>query len=112
MRGFLGDNGDEISNPVLVVEVLSPSTELRDRGKKFEHYRAIESLREYVLIAQDHVLVERFTINADGQWALLDYRTLDDTLILDSISCQIKLSEIFARISFDPTEAESQNATD
>ena len=103
---------DTLLNPRVVVEVLSPSTELWDRGKKFAHYRAIESLREYVLIAQDHVLVERFTLNADGQWALLDYRTLDDTLILDSISCQIKLSEIYARISFDQPEAESQNAPD
>ena len=103
---------DTLLNPRVVVEVLSPSTELWDRGKKFEHYRAIESLREYVLISQDHVLVERFALNADGQWALLDYRTLDDILILDSISCQIKLSEIYARISFDPAEAESQNAPD
>ncbi|MEJ7591663.1 MAG: Uma2 family endonuclease [Planctomycetaceae bacterium] len=103
---------DTLLNPRVVVEVLSPSTELWDRGKRFEHYRAIGSLQEFVLIAQDHVLVERFTLNADGQWALLDYRTLDDTLILDSISCQIKLSEIYARISFDQTEAELQNAPD
>ena len=107
---FEDNQVDTLLNPRVVVEVLSPSTELWDRGKKFMHYRAIESLREYVLIAQDLVHVERFTVNADGQWALLDYRTLDDTLILDSISCRIKLSEIYARISFDQTEAESQNA--
>lgn len=98
---------DTLLNPRVVVEVLSPSTELWDRGKKFEHYRTIESLREYVLIAQDHVLVERFAINAEGQWALFDYRTLDDTLVLDSISCRIKLSEIYARIHFDQTDEES-----
>ena len=107
---FEDNQVDTLLNPRVVVEVLSASTELWDRGKKFRHYRAIESLREYVLIAQDLVHVERFTVNADGQWALLDYRTLDDTLILDSISCRIKLSEIYARISFDQTEAESQNA--
>ena len=109
---FEDNQVDTLLNPRVIVEVLSPSTELWDRGKKFEHYRAIESLREYVLIAQDHVLVERFAINADGQWALRDYRTLDDTLMLDSISCQIRLSEIYARITFDETEAESQNAGD
>jgi len=107
---FEDDQVDILMNPKVVVEVLSPSIELWDRGKKFEHYRNIPSVREYVLIAQDHVLVERFTINADGQWALLDYRTPDDTLILDSISCRIKLSEIYARISFDQSETESRNA--
>lgn len=101
---------DTLLNPKVVVEVLSPSTELWDRGKKFEHYRTVESLREYVLISQDHVLVERFTRNEEGQWALLDYRTLNDILVLDSISCQIKLSEVYARLSFDNNDAESQNA--
>lgn len=51
-------------------------------------------------IAQNHVHVEKFAINADGQWALTDYRALDDTLVLNSISCQIKLSDIYARIDF------------
>ena len=105
---FEDDHIDTLLNPKVVVEVLSPSTELWDRSKKFEHYRAIESLREYVLISQDHVMVERFTRNAEGQWALLDYRTIEETLVLDSISCQIKLSDIYARIDFDETEAESQ----
>ena len=58
---FEDNQVDTLLNPKVIVEVLSPSTELWDRGKKFEHYRAIESLREYVLISQDHVLVERFT---------------------------------------------------
>lgn len=91
---------DTLVNPKVIVEVLSPSTELWDRGKKFEHYRSIPSLRECVLISQDHVLVEKFSINADGEWALRDYRTLEDILVLDSISCQIKLSDIYARIDF------------
>jgi len=97
---FEDDHVDTLVNPKVIVEVLSPSTELWDRGKKFEHYRNIPSLREYVLISQDHVLVERFAINADGQWALSEYRTPDHLLALDSISCQIKRSEVFARIDF------------
>ena len=95
---------DTLLNPKIIVEVLSPSTELWDRGKKFDHYRSIPSLREYVMIAQDHVHVEKFAINADGQWALSDYRTLDDVLVLDSISCQIKLSDIYARIDFSESD--------
>jgi len=97
---FEDEHVDTLVNPKVIVEVLSPSTELWDRGKKFEHYRNIPSLREYVMIAQDHVLVERFAINADGQWVLSEYRTLDDVLLLNSISCQIKLSDVYARIDF------------
>ena len=87
-------------NPKVIVEVLSPSTELWDRGKKFEHYRSIPSLREYVMIAQDEVLVETFTRNADDHWVLSDHRTLNEVVVLDSISCQINLSDIYARIDF------------
>ncbi len=97
---FEDDHVDTLLNPKVIVEVLSPSTELWDRGKKFEHYRNIPSLREFVLISQDHLLVEKFAINADGEWALRDYRTLEDILVLDSISCQIKLSDVYARIDF------------
>ena len=97
---FEDSHVDTLVNPKAIVEVLSPSTELWDRGKKFEHYRSIPSLREFILISQNHVLVEKFAINADGEWALRDYRTLEDILVLDSISCQIKLSDIFARIDF------------
>ena len=97
---FEDDQVDTLVNPKVIVEVLSPSTELWDRGKKFAHYRNILSLRECVLISQDHVLVEKFAINADGEWALRDYRTLEDILVLDSISCGITLSDIYARIDF------------
>ncbi len=108
---FEDNHVDTFVNPKVIVEVLSPSTELWDRGRKFEHYRNIPSLREYVLICQDHVMVEKFAINADGEWALRDYRTLEDILVLDSISCQIKLSDVYARIDFsEGTEPEKLDA--
>ena len=97
---FEDDHVDTLVNPKVIVEVLSPSTELWDRGKKFAHYRSIPSLRECILISQNQVLVEKFAINADGEWALRDHRTLEEILVLDSISCQIKLSDIYARIDF------------
>jgi len=97
---FEDDHVDTLVNPKVIVEVLSPSTELWDRGKKFEHYRSIPSLREYVMIAQDEVLVETFTRNADDHWVLSDHRTLNEVVVLDSISCQINLSDIYARIDF------------
>jgi len=108
---FEDNQVDTLLNPKVIVEVLSPSTELWDRGRKFEHDRNIPSLREFVLISQDHVMVEKFAINDDGQWVLSDSGTLEDTLVLDSISCQIKLSEIYARIDFSESdEPEMQNS--
>ena len=107
---FEDNHVDTLVNPKVIVEVLSPSTELWDRGKKFEHYRSIPSLRECVLISQNHVLVEKFAINAEGQWALSDCRTLEDILVLESISCQIKLSDVYARIDFSESDGAASHS--
>jgi Uma2 family endonuclease len=94
---FLDDKADTVLNSTLIAEVLSSSTESYDRGDKFMHYRRLESLREYVLVSQDKVLVERFTRQGD-QWLLTEFRTMDETLRLDSIDCAVPLREIYARI--------------
>jgi Uma2 family endonuclease len=88
---------DTLLNPNLIVEVLSPLTEAYDRGKKFAHYRRLESLREYVMIAQDQVHVERYTRQGDD-WLLTELRRLEDTLRLESIDCVVALSAIYERI--------------
>src|SRR3954469_16024602 len=62
-------HGDTLLNPTLIVEVLSPSTELYDRGAKFGYYRQLSSLREYLLVAQDKMLVEHYVLQEDG-WLL------------------------------------------
>src|SRR5207302_11009756 len=64
-RQFEAERRDTLLNPTLIIEVLSPTTEAYDRGDKFAHYRRMESLREYVLIAQDRVRLERYTRDAD-----------------------------------------------
>jgi Uma2 family endonuclease len=105
---FLDENQDTLLNPTVIVEVLSPTTEKYDRGKKFGHYRRLASLREYVLVAQDEVLVERYVRQGDD-WLLTDLRSMDDTLRLTSIDCQVALREVYARIEFPqapPAEAE------
>ena len=102
---FEDQSVDTLLNPQVVMEVLSPSTESWDRGKKFGNYRRIDSLREYVLISQDRMLVEKFARLPDGEWRLSEVSRPDDRLILDSIACSIKLSEIYARVEFDePTK--------
>ena len=104
---FLDDDRDTLLNPTVIVEVLSPTTESYDRRKKSGHYRRLPSLREYILVAQDEVFVERYLRQGDV-WLLTDLNRMDDTLSLTSIDCHVPLREIYARIEFpdvSPAEA-------
>ena len=94
---FLDDETDTPLNPTLIVEVLSPSTELYDRGEKFRHYRRLRSLNQYVLVAQDRVLVEVYSRQVD-EWNLKVYDRRDAMLSLASVGCDIPLAEIYRRV--------------
>ena len=96
---FEDDVFDMLLNPIVVVEVLSPSTEAYDRGEKFAHYRQLPSLQEYILVAQDRVLVEHYR-RQEKQWVLTDFRTLDEILPLPSIQCELPLQQIYERVTF------------
>ena len=96
---FEDDVFDILLNPIVVVEVLSPSTEAYDRGEKFAHYRQLTSLQEYVLVAQDKVRVEHYH-RQERQWVLTDFQRLDEILPLPSIQCELSLSEIYERVTF------------
>lgn len=97
---FEDEHRDTLLNPLLIVEVLSPSTESYDRGRKFEQYRALESLQEYLLVSQDQPRVEQF-IRQDGNvWLFKDIAGLEQTVSFASIQCDISLSEIYDRIIF------------
>ncbi len=99
---FADDQKDTLLNPVLLIEVLSPSTESKDRGFKFAQYRRIESLREYVLVSQDEPRVECFVRQAGGQWLLAEFVGLDSVCRLDSVDCDLPLSEIYYRVEIGP----------
>jgi Uma2 family endonuclease len=103
---FLDDQFDTLLNPTVVVEVLSPSSEAHDRGHKFARYRRIASLQEYVVVAQDRAMVERYARRGED-WLLTAWSDLADVLRLDSIGCEVPLREIYARVEFPP-EAEEQ----
>ena len=105
---FDDERKDTVLNPTLIVEVLSKTTEAYDRGKKFDHYRTIPSLREYVLVAQDEPMVQRFLRNDDGTWTLTAVSGLDQTLALKSIDVQLPLAEIFDRVDFTIEEVEEK----
>ena len=96
---------DTLLNPQVLIEVLSDSTEKYDRGKKFEHYRQIVSLREYVVISQDHAQIEHFARQADGQWVLSEASGLDAELELPAVECRLPLAEVYAKVQF-PAEGE------
>ena len=87
-------------NPTLIVEVLSGSTESYDRGKKFGHYRSVESITEYLLVAQDECRIEQFVKQTDGRWLLSEAGSLDGSLQLASVPCVLLLKEVYDRIAF------------
>ena len=90
---------DTLLNPIVLVEVLSPSTEAYDRGEKFEHYQQLTSLREYILVSQDEVRVERYR-RQDTEWQPTEFRSLADVLLLTSIDCELSLDDIYRRVEF------------
>ena len=92
---------DALVNPVLVVEVTSPSTVRRDEGEKFLAYQAIPSLRDYLLVSQDAPRVTRYTRREDaGAWERRDVTDLDASLQLESIGCALKMRDIYDGLTF------------
>jgi Uma2 family endonuclease len=95
---------DTLLNPTVLVEVLSTSTESYDRGEKFQAYRTLDSLADYVLVAQDQVLVEHFVRQSDGFWLFSERRELHQLLPIPAIGCEIAVADIYERVQFDPEE--------
>jgi Uma2 family endonuclease len=95
---------DTLLNPAVLIEVLSESTERYDRGKKFSFYRTIESLTEYVLVAQDEYRIEQYTKQSDGRWMLSDHRSPDDVVELASVRCTLALREVYEKVSLPPSD--------
>ena len=100
---FEDDVLDTLLNPTVIIEILSSSTEQYDRGKKFQHYRTIESLQEYILIAQDSFRIEQFS-RKDNQWVLTDAKTVDSVIQLTSIDCTLALSDVYEKVAFDDSQ--------
>ncbi len=101
---FQDDVFDTLLNPILIIEVLSESTENYDRGKKFQHYRSIESLHEYVLVSTDEARIEKFEKTGDGFWFLSEAVGIEAEIELTSIECRIPLAEVYDKIDFSVEE--------
>ena len=88
---------DTLLNPVLIVEVLSPSTEAYDRGRKFQHYRGIDSLAAYLLAASDRVHVDLFLRQPDGRWLLTEATGREEAIELP-FGCRLALRDLYEKL--------------
>jgi len=97
---FADDRKDTVLNPVLIVEVLSESTRNYDRGRKFQHYRKLPSLIEYLLIEQDEPRVEHWTRQRENHWDFVELDDLSQSVQLSSIGCVLPLTEVYDKIEW------------
>ncbi len=100
---FNGERTDEILNPLLIVEVLSPSTEAYDRGEKFRKYRSLPSFREYLIVSQTEPYVEQYhhlDSNSNNRWEWQVCDSINRSIFLHSLNVELPLSEIYRRINF------------
>ena len=98
---FYNERKDTIINPKLLIEILSDSTEAKDRGEKFFAYQTLEDLQEYVLVSQDKHLVETFTKQNDGSWRYLATIGLSSKVYFESVDTEISLEEIYDLVEFE-----------
>ncbi len=103
---YVQSRTDTISNPVVLVEVLSPGTALKDRNEKLVEYTQIETLHAYLLVAQDEARVERFMRHETGEWLYSIVSGLDSEIILPTIDCTLALSKIYQKVTFDEASSE------
>jgi len=102
------NGNDLLLNPVLIYEVLSPSTEAYDRGDKFTHYKSIASLREYLLIAQHRPHITHFVKREDGSWSYSEANELDASIQLPSVGITLNLSDVYQDVEFDKSESSAK----
>ena len=95
---FEDDVSDTLLNPIVIVEVLSPSTAAYDRGEKFAHYRQLTSLQDYILVSQHRLCVEHYR-RQGRQWEHTEFHAPEDVLSLISIGCKISLEDIYTRVT-------------
>ncbi|MBZ0275529.1 MAG: Uma2 family endonuclease [Anaerolineae bacterium] len=98
---YADSSRDTLLNPVVIIEVLSPSTEDFDRGRKFRMYRGIPTLSDYLLVSQKRILVEHFTRQTGDTWILRDFVRPTDQIALPAIGCTLSIEAIYRRVNFE-----------
>ncbi len=109
-RKFHDKYRDVLLNPKVIFEVVSTSTEAFDRGEKFIRYRTwLPTLTDYILVAQDKPMIEHYRRQPNGEWALATVSGLDASLNIESIGCELKLSEVYDGVSFPAATMETDD---
>ncbi len=109
---YQGNNQTLVTNPLIIIEILSSSTKDYDRGGKFLYYRSIPEFREYILIDQYSYHIEQFAKNSNNKWVLTEYDSEDAILALESVEFQIPLRDIYERIILEIIEEEIDEMAD
>ncbi|MCB9454079.1 MAG: Uma2 family endonuclease [Anaerolineaceae bacterium] len=97
---YMDAKRDTLLNPAVIIEILSPSTEDFDRGRKFKLYRGIPGLSDYLLVSQKQVLIEHYSRQPGNSWILHDFSQPTDQIALPSIDCTLLLSAVYQRVNF------------
>ncbi|MFM2379536.1 MAG: hypothetical protein RLZZ143_2115 [Cyanobacteriota bacterium] len=97
---FSDNRNDEILNPCVIIEVLSPSTSGYDRGDKFRYYRSIPQLNQYLLVSQGEILIESYSKTSENNWLLQEYTPARGIISLDSLGISLNLADIYEGIDF------------
>jgi Uma2 family endonuclease len=95
---------DTLLNPTVIIDVLSPFTEAYDRGTRFEHYRTLDSLSDYLLVAQGSPTVEHFERRPDDKWLLSTYKGLDAVALILSAGCNLPLADVYDKVEWPDEE--------
>jgi Uma2 family endonuclease len=110
---FADEQKDTLLNPTVLIEVLSESTEAYDRGKKFDHYRTLASVSDYLLISQDQRKIEHFVRQLDHRWLFSAHADLDDVVEIASIACTLPLRDVYDKVElFAEEQAEGASRSD
>lgn len=92
---FEDNKFDTLTNPVVIIEILSDSTEAYDRGDKFELYRRLPTVKEYILVSQKKYWIGQYVRQQSGQWTYDSYEGVEQVLKIESVGCELPLSEIY-----------------
>ncbi|MBD2629228.1 Uma2 family endonuclease [Anabaena variabilis FACHB-164] len=101
---YTGENNTTVTNPLLIVEVLSKSTKNYDQGDKFTFYRSIPQFKEYVLVEQNQYQVMRYSKTNEGEWIFREYKSEDDIVKLQHLDFEISLVDIYQDVNFEDKE--------
>ncbi len=98
---YYSDRNDTITNPQVIFEVLSPSTQSYDRQDKFDYYRTIPTFKEYLLIDQNRQRIHQFSKKSTKEWIMREYDAEDQNVILTSLEFQISLEDIYSKVKLE-----------